>query len=311
MSLFKENRSVAPAAHLRAIVLAAALVAALPCPVMAATATATAPPQSAPPQPAPSLVVCVDPANMPYSSRSQAGFENRIAALLAADLHRDLHSFWFAEHKTFIRRTLNAGACDVVVSVPVGLASVITTKAYFASTYVAVMRADDPRHFVSFDDSWLRDARIGVQLVGNEGATTAPVVALSSRGITQHITAFEMWSGDETANPQGRIVDAVAAGDVDVALVWGPFAGYFAKAHGTALRIEPITGDPRNPDVAFVFPMALGVRKADIALRDTLQAALDRHRADIAAILDDDAIPLVPVAAALPDGAPDPPPSGR
>lgn len=251
----------------------------------------------------PALVVCADPANLPYSNRAQDGFENKIAALLAEDLHAELRYFWFAEHKTFVRRTLNDGACDAVISVPVGLPIVSTTDAYFTSTYVAVTRASDPRHFVSFDDPWLRDARIGVQLVGNEGATTPPVVALSGRGITAHITAFEMWSGDEQANPQGRIIDAVADGRIDIALVWGPFAGYFAKTHGAALRIEPIVGDPQNPDIAFVFPMAVGVRKTDAALRDTLQTALDRHPAAIATILRDYGIPTVPATAATADAA--------
>ena len=122
-------------------------------------------------------------------------------------------------------------------------------------------------------------------------------MALSSRGVNQHITAFPMWSEDGDKSPQGRIVDAVADGSIDVAFVWGPFGGYFAKAHDAALRVEPITSDPQRPDLAFVFPMAIGVRKADTAFRDRLQEALDRHSAEIAAILRDNGVPTVPVEA--------------
>lgn len=253
--------------------------------------------ETPPPAAMPALSVCADPANLPYSNDKQEGFENKIAKLLADDMHAELRYFWFAQHKSFFRRTLLDGLCDVVISVPRGFSMVAETRPFFASTYVAVTRANDSRHFTSFDDPWLHDARIGLQLVGKEGATTPPAVALSGRGINQHITGFEMWSGPDNPNPQGKIVDAVADGSIDVALVWGPFAGYFAKAHGDALRIEPILSDPQAPELTFVFPMAMGVRKADTALRDRLQVAIDRHATEIAAILRDYGIPIVTVPA--------------
>ena len=240
------------------------------------------------------LRVCADPSNLPYSNDKQEGFENKIARLIADDFHVELRYFWFAEHKTFLRRTLLDGLCDVVLSVPSGLQPLATTKPYFASTYVAVTRANDARRFMSFDDPWLKDALIGLQLVGKEGATTPPVFALSKRGLNQHITPFPMWSDGSDPTPQGKIVDAVAAGTIDVAFVWGPFAGYFAKAHRTELRLDPLS-DSTQPDLSFVFAMAAGVRKTDTALRDRLQGALDRHAAEIADNLKDFAIPTVPV----------------
>ena len=264
---------------------------------LAATLTAARAAETDPAVAGSALVVCADPANLPYSNEAREGFENKIAALLADDLHAELKYFWFAEHKTFLRRTLLDGRCDAVISVPAGLPGIAATKPYFASSYVVVTRAGDERRFTSFDDPWLRDARIGLQLVGNEGATTPPAVALSSRGVNQHITAFPMWSEDGDKNPQGRIVDAVADGSIDVAFVWGPFGGYFAKAHDAALRVEPITSDPQRPDLAFVFPMAIGVRKTDTAFRDRLQEALDRHSSEIAAVLRDNGVPTVAVEA--------------
>jgi mxaJ protein len=246
------------------------------------------------PAPKPVLTVCADPANLPYSNDEQKGFENQIATLLADDLHVELRYFWFAEHRSFFRRTLLDGVCDVVISVPTGLSMVAATKPYFTSSYVAVTRVKDDRHFTSFDDPWLRDARIGLQLVGKEGATTPPAMALARRGFNQHITGFPMWGDAGDPSPQGKIIDAVADGSIDIALVWGPFAGYFAKSHGAALRIDPITADSQAPELTFVFPMAMGVRKADTALRDRLQAAIDRHTTEIAAILKDYGIPTVP-----------------
>jgi len=249
--------------------------------------------------PKPVLTVCADPANLPYSDVKQEGFENRIAAVLADDMGAELHYFWFPQHRNFVRRTLLDGQCDVVASVPSGLSMVATTEPYFASAYVAVTRAEDSRRFKSFDDPWLKEARIGLQLVGREGMTTPVAMALSRRGVNQHIVPFAMWADAGDPAPQSKIVDAVADGTIDLALVWGPFGGYFAKAHG-GLNVDPITADPQAPDLAFVFPMAVGVRKNDTALRDRLQAALDRHKPEIAAILAEYGIPVVPVPPASP-----------
>jgi quinoprotein dehydrogenase-associated probable ABC transporter substrate-binding protein len=246
------------------------------------------------------LRVCADPANLPYSDSRREGFENRIAAVLAKDLGAKLSYYWYGEHRSFLRRTLLDGQCDLIVSVPAGLEMVAETRPYFASAYVAVTRAKGGRHFDSFDDPWLKDARIGLQLAGREGMTTPVAVALSRRGINQHLIPFEMWGKAGDPKPQSRIVDAVADGTIDIALVWGPFAGYFAKAHGSMLRLDPIAGDAQAPDLVFTFPMAIAVRKDDIALRDRLQAALDRHADDIAAILSDYRIPTLPSAAPAP-----------
>lgn len=239
------------------------------------------------------LIVCADPSNLPYSNKAREGFENRIADVLAADLKIDVDYFWFSGHRSFMRRTLLDRVCDVVISAPQGLPGVVTTRPFFTSSYTAVMRAGDARRFTSFDDPWLKEAKIGLQLVGNEGATTPPALALARRGANEHITGFAMWADDSDPTPQGRIVDAVANGEIDIAFVWGPFAGFFAKKHGAALRLDPITSDPGRPEVSFVFPMAVAVRKAETAFRDRLQEALDRHAPEIAAILSEAGVPLV------------------
>ncbi len=241
----------------------------------------------------PVLSVCADPNNLPYSNQKQEGFENRIASLLAADAGAELRYTWNEQRKTFFRRTLLAHACDVVISVPTALPIVATTRPYFTSTYVAVTRRAGTLHFTSFDDPALQTAHIGVQLLGVEGTNTPPAMSLGARGVNHHIVGFPMWAEGET-NPQGKIVDAVQTGAIDVAFVWGPFGGYFAKPYGASLAVTPVAGDPKDPASKFTFAMSIGVRKDDIALRDRLQSALDRHQTEIAAILRDYAIPLAP-----------------
>ncbi len=250
------------------------------------------PAQAAAP-PRPQLSVCADPTNLPYSDQDHPGFENRIAAVLAADLREDLSYTWQRSYRAFLKRTLLARRCDVVMGVPTAMPGLAVTRPYYASSYVAVMRADDTRHFVSFDDSWLKDAKIGLQLIGADHSATPPQSALAVRNIGAHVTGFAMRTSGPEINPQGRIIDAVADDSIDVAFVWGPIAGYFAKSERKALKLDPVTEDPKYPIITFVYPMSIGVRKDNTELRDRLQGALDRHKPEIATILASYGIPTV------------------
>ncbi len=203
------------------------------------------------------------------------------------------------QRRSFLRRTLQAGLCDVVIGVPTGLKGVTTTRAYYASTYVFV--SDQARRLTlgSFDDPALRGLRIGLHALGAEGANTPPASALAARGLADHVVGYPMWGEDAEESPPARLIDAVAAGEVDTAVVWGPYAGYFAQRHPGRLVLATAAGDPRQPTLAFRYEMAVAVRRGETALRDTLQAVLDRRRADIRAILVDYGVPLVePDAAA-------------
>ena len=252
----------------------------------------------------PTLSVCADPANLPYSDQTHPGFENKIADLLAADLHADLTYTWQGFYRAFLKRSLLANHCDVVIDVPATLPGVTVTRPFYASSYVAVTRSNDKRHFETFDDPWLRDAKIGVQNIGTEKSETPPLLSLAMRNIVSHITGFVVRTTGPELDPQGKIIDAVANGSIDIAFVWGPIAGYFAKTHGAALKLEKITQDLRHPNFTFVYPMSVGVRKDSTALRDRLQDALDRHTPEIAAILASYGIPTVPLPASVPSASP-------
>ncbi|MGC4076354.1 MAG: quinoprotein dehydrogenase-associated putative ABC transporter substrate-binding protein [Rubrivivax sp.] len=237
------------------------------------------------------LRVCSDPANLPYSNQRGEGFENRIARLLAQDLGADLDYTWNLQRRGFLRRTLNAQACDVVLGVPAGLQGVLQTRPYYSASYVFVTRQRAALALRGIDDPRLATLRIGLQAVGAEGSNPAPARSLARRGWVQHVTGFPAWAeeGDET--PQARIVDAVARGEIDVAIVWGPIGRYFAAHASEPLAVTPVDADPLLPELPFRFEMAVGVRRDDSALRDRLQQALDRHGDEIAAILRDYGIP--------------------
>jgi mxaJ protein len=232
------------------------------------------------------LRVCSDPNNLPFSNVKQEGFENELARLIARELGDTLSYYWWPQRRAWVRHTIGAGHCDVAIGVPAGFDPLTTTRPYYSSTYVFVSRADRHYAFQSLDDPRLRQLRIGLHFIGTDYSNPPPAHALGARGIVRNVVGYSIYGNFSHPNPPARLIDAVANGDVDVAIAWGPLAGYFAAREPTPLAVTPVapTYDPRS-DTRFDFAIAVGVRPGDTALRDAIQRVLDRHREDVDAIL--------------------------
>jgi len=233
------------------------------------------------------LRVCADPNNLPFSNEQQEGFENRIARLLAQRLDARLHYTWWAQRRGFVRNTLRAQQCDVVIGVPTSFELAMPTRPYYRSTYVFVTRRDAGLDIVSFDDARLRELIIGVQLVGDDYSNTPPAHALEKRGIVQNVRGYTVYGDYAQPNPPARILDAVVRGEVDVAVVWGPLAGWYARNSDVPLQLTPVQPQIDLPYLPMVFDISLGVRRTDVALRDEIDTILANEQAAIARILDD------------------------
>ena len=143
----------------------------------------------------------------------------------------------------------------------------------------------------SLDDKRLARATIGVQLIGDDFANTPPAHALTRRGIIDNVRGYPVYGDYRNDGPSADIVRAVADGEIDVALVWGPLAGYFAPRQNQKLAMAPLPAEGDGPGLPFAFDIAMGVRKDNRGLRDLLDRWLDRHRAEIAAILAEYGVP--------------------
>ncbi|NUS38940.1 MAG: quinoprotein dehydrogenase-associated putative ABC transporter substrate-binding protein [Lysobacter sp.] len=244
------------------------------------------------------LRVCADPNNLPFSNAAGEGFENRIVDAIAKELGADVRYTWWAQRRGMIRNTLNASACDVIPGIASNVGTTGTTDPYYRSSYVFVTRVDrklgDLR---GFDDPRLRTLAVGVQLIGDDGANTPPAAALARRGIIGNVHGYTVYGDYRRAAPQAAIVDAVAHGDIDVALVWGPTAGYFAARAPVPLTLVPVTPWLDGPQLPMAFDVSMGVRREDRALRRELDAALERNRDAIARILDAYHVPRLPADA--------------
>lgn len=249
------------------------------------------------------LRVCADPNNLPFSNRRLEGFENKIAELLARELGATVEYTWRAQRRGFIRETLRAGACDVVIGMPSSLELALTTTPYYRSTYAFVYRKDRGLNVRSFDDPALRDVRIGVQMIGDDFANTPPAHALATRRIVSNVKGYSVYGDYAQENPPARIIEAVAKGEVDVAVAWGPLAGYFAKRQRVPLEVVPVSPQIDLPFLPFVYDISMGVRRGDDAFRDQLDEILTRNSREIEGILDEYGVPRVGAGGAASGGS--------
>lgn len=242
------------------------------------------------------LRVCADPNNLPYSNARHEGFEDKLAQLVGRELHRKVEYFFWAQRRGFVRNTLKAGKCDIIMGTASGVEMVLTTRPYYRSAYTFVSKTSTP-DIHSLDDPRLRDVKVGVQLIGDDFNNTPPAAGLTRRGIVRNVRGYTVYGDYRDANPPSRIVRAVEKGEVDVALVWGPLAGYFARQSPVPLRVVPISprSDGRLP---YTFDISMGVRRSDKAFRDSLDQVIVRRRGEIDRLLAEYGVPRVDATSA-------------
>jgi mxaJ protein len=180
-----------------------------------------------------------------------------------------------------------------VIGVPAGFEMALTTKPYYRSTYVFLSRKDRHLNVSSFDDPLLKKLRIGVQIIGDDYSNAPPAHALTRRNIVDNVKGFTLYGDYRQPDPPARIVNAVENGAVDLAIVWGPLAGYFAKQSRVPLQVVPVSPQIDQPFLPFVFDISMGVRRGDQDLRDQVEQIMERRRGEIDRILEEYRVPRV------------------
>jgi mxaJ protein len=232
------------------------------------------------------LKVCADPQQLPFSNQQQQGFENKIAEVLGNELGREVSFEWVRPSRGFVREVVNTGRCEVLIEVPVGMRGVLVTNPYYRSTYVFVTRSGAAT-VRTFDDPALRHMKIGVHALEEDYAP--PATALARRKLAANVVPFVM------EEDPGEIIAAVAEHKVDVAVVWGPVAGYYAAKYGKQLQLTPVEPELDPPMLPFTYEIAAGVRKSDPILYAQVRVALNKRSGDIHKILEAYHVPLLPM----------------
>lgn len=234
--------------------------------------------------------VCTDPDNMPYSNLKQEGFEDKIAALLAKDMGKPLSFTYAYNRQGFLRNTINAQRCDIIMGVPSDYDPVLTSKPYYRSGHVFVWRKDSNYNIKDWDSPDLKKGIIGI--IGQSPAT----IPLNDHGLMGNARPYRMQR--DLNLPASFLIDDLAKGDIDVAIVWGPIGSYFAAKSKVPMVVVPIPEyQSENAKGKEYWNISIGVRHKDKERMKQIQAALDRNQDKINAILDEYHIPHVPVVA--------------
>jgi len=261
--------------------------------LLIALAAAMASPAAAEPK---VLTVCADPNNLPFSNQAGEGFENKLAELIAKDLGAKLEYVWWAQRRGYVRNTLNEAKCDIWPGVATGVDMVSTTRPYYRSTYMFVSRSSSGLGGLTLDDPRLAKSIIGVQMVGNDHMNTPPAHALAERGLIDNVRGYMLYGDYTRPNPPAAIVDAVSSGEVDVAMVWGPLAGYFARRSTVPLRLEAVTPSLDRGQWPMVYDVSVGVRRQEPELKAQVQDILDRETPTIRDLLLSYGVPAAPAS---------------
>ena len=239
------------------------------------------------------LTACADPNNLPFSNKAGEGFENKLAELIAADLHARLDYIWWAQRRGYVRNTLNEQKCDFWPGIASNVEMVATSRPYYRSTYMFVTRRETNLATLTLDDPRLKSLKIGVQLVGDDASNTPPAHALAARGIVGNVRGYMLYGDYAAPDPPSAVVQAVERGEVDAALVWGPLAGYFATRSPVPLRLEPVTPWLADQQWPMQFDVSVGVQKDNRKLLKEVDRILARRSGEIRRLLESYRVPVV------------------
>ncbi|MEW8072085.1 MAG: substrate-binding domain-containing protein [Candidatus Thiodiazotropha sp.] len=231
------------------------------------------------------LTVCGDPNHMPFSNKKLEGFENRIAKLIADDLNRTLRYHWWPQTIGFVRNTLRIRLCDLVMGVTSVNELLQNTNPYYRSVYTLVYRKDSGLALRTLDAAKLNDLKIGVV------AGTPPATLLSKYGLLDQVRPYQRTVDTRLYSPATQAVEDVADGNIDVAVIWGPIAGYVASRQETPLSVIPL---PAKVDsVPLAFNVSMGIRRRESNWKHQLNLELEKLSPNIEKILLEYNIPLL------------------
>lgn len=232
------------------------------------------------------LRVCADPSSLPLSNQAGEGFENRIAELLANHLGKSLEYTFYPNSTGFVRQTLNALKCDVIMGMPQGDDIVQGTNPYYRTSFVlAAAKNGKYADVESLKDPRLKEAKIGIV------AGTPPATYLAINGLLPNIKSYHLVVDTRVESPTQAMMQDLEAGNIDVALLWGPIAGYYAKHAGTPIEIVPLIKEEGGPRM--IFRIGMGVRHTDQEWKRQLNQFIAQNKDAIDKILTDYGVPLL------------------
>ncbi len=231
------------------------------------------------------LTVCGDPSYLPFSNKKMEGFENRIAQLIAEDLDRTLRYRWWPQTIGFVRNTLRVRLCDLVMGVTSVNELLQNTNPYYRSVYTLVYRTDSGLDIHTLKDPALQHLRLGIV------AGTPPATLLTKYDLMGQARPYQRTVDTRHFSPASQAVEDVAKGEIDVAVVWGPIAGFASRQQDTALTVVPLPA--KEDSVTLAFNVSMGIRRRETGWKHELNGELEKLAPRIQEILVEYGVPLL------------------
>jgi quinoprotein dehydrogenase-associated probable ABC transporter substrate-binding protein len=232
------------------------------------------------------LRVCADPNNLPFSNDKGEGFENRIAELLAEKLHKTLAYAWYPQATGFVRNTLGAHRCDLIPGFPQGDELVQSTNPYYRTAYALVIKPNSGLDDLdTLSDPRLKDKRVGIV------AGTPPATYLAADGLMSKAKPYPLVVDTRVDSSATAMLRDLASGEIDVGVLWGPLAGYYAKQAVPPMRVRPLLKESGGPPL--VFRIGMGVRPSDQNWKRLLNRLIAENRAELNRLLIGFGVPLL------------------
>jgi quinoprotein dehydrogenase-associated probable ABC transporter substrate-binding protein len=232
------------------------------------------------------LRVCADPANMPFSNEAGEGFENKIAELLAADLKLPLEYTWFPQVTGFVRNTLGAKRCDLVMGYVAAGEVIQNTNPYYRSAWVLVLPKDRGLDGIeALDDARLKGKRLGIV------AGAPPATVMATNGLMAHAKPYALMVDRRYESSAEEMLRDIKAGEIEAGILWGPIAGYYVKKSGMPLAVVPLLHETKT--VPMTYRITLGLRHGETEWKHRLNDFLDVYRVEIQSILLQYGVPLL------------------
>jgi len=232
------------------------------------------------------LRVCADPRNLPFSNEKGEGFENKLGELFAEKLQKKLDYMYFPQATGFVRMTLAAHRCDVIMGFPQGDDLVQGTNPYYRTAYALVAKQGSGLDDVAtLEDARLKDKRIGIV------AGTPPATNMAVAGLMANARPYPLMIDTRFDSSSAAMIKDLMSGEIDAGVLWGPMAGYYAKQASPPLHVTPLVKETSGPRLAF--RIGMGVRPADQNWKRQLNRLIQENQPAINKILLDFGVPLL------------------
>lgn len=232
------------------------------------------------------LRVCADPRNLPLSNENREGFENKLAELFAEKLNKKLDYVFFPQATGFVRVTLGAHRCDVIMGFPQGDDLVQGTNPYYRTAYALVSKQGSGLEGVaSLEDERLKGKHIGIV------AGTPPGTNMAANGLMRNAKPYPLMIDTRIDSSAALMIKDVLSGEIDAGILWGPMAGFYARQSNPPLSVAPLVNEKTGPSM--VYRIGMGVRPADQNWKRLLNRLIQENQPAINKILLDFGVPLL------------------